>query len=244
MSEARKIQAKSERDYVRMRKHIWLGQNANVSQLTVAMKELVDNEIDVCNERSQPATAAIIKISPNRIAVMDNGAGISTDIADPKVGKTHLELAVGKLFTSSNFDGTDDSIGSNGLGSSLANMTSARFAALNFNQNKRQKTVRGYEYRNGYLIGSDEDIHIMSDILDNIRAPRTKTVTPEYIYNELLVDLEYLDSNNMNHSSKRKIKEKFLKLILHMVIELKIHIVERKRMKNSLSWSLKMKDIM
>lgn len=204
---SRRVEEATERDYVRSRKHIWLGKHSNigVSQMTVSIKEICDNECDVCQERSQPATAAIIKLCKNRVDVMDNGAGISTDVKNPKNVshlRTHLGLAVGKLFTSSNFEGTDDSVGSNGLGSTLANFTSANFAALNFNPDGRQKTVRGYIYRNGYLQGSNEDVNIMANTIEAYRAPRSKSYTPQSIYDELLVDLDYLDENNLPHTTE------------------------------------------
>lgn len=154
---ARTITGLSEREFVRMRLPIWLGA---AMPKTICFKELIDNEIDVVNEVKQPATEAVIDISPNRLRVMDNGAGISTEPnKDDENGNTHLWLAIAKMFTSSNYEGEVDSVGANGVGSTIANFTSKKFTAINFNPSRKpysreeQTYVRGYAFTDGLLNG-------------------------------------------------------------------------------------------
>ena len=145
---AREVELLSDRDQARMRLAIWAGA---AMPHTIVIKELVDNELDVVQERSQPATKCRINLSKNRIKVMDDGAGISTAVKDG-TDKTHLWLACAKMFTSSNYGGVSDSVGNNGVGMSVANFTSLRSSIINFNG----RTVKGYTFTNGFLDGTEE----------------------------------------------------------------------------------------
>ena len=73
----REIELISDRDLARKRMAIFLGMDI---PSTIVRKEILDNELDVVNERGQKATECHIYLSPNRIKVMDNGRGISTEI--------------------------------------------------------------------------------------------------------------------------------------------------------------------
>lgn len=145
---AREIEILNDRGQARQRLNIWAG--ADMPH-TIVVKELIDNEIDCINEKKQPATEVIIEIGPNRIKLMDDGAGISTDVKEG-TDKTHLWLACAKMFTSSNYQGVSDSVGANGVGLTTANYTSHHSVIANFNG----RTVKGYTFTDGYLDGTEE----------------------------------------------------------------------------------------
>lgn len=157
---AREIELLSDREQARMRLSIWAG--SEMPQ-TIVAKELIDNEIDVVSERSQPATKCIIKISKRRMKLMDNGTGISTDIKEG-TGKTNLWLACAKMFSSSNYGGVSDSVGANGVGMTTANYTSHKFNVINFNG----RSVKGYCFTDGYLNGTEESgVEETGDLVEN-----------------------------------------------------------------------------
>ena len=167
---AREIEILNDRGQARQRLNIWAG--ADMPH-TIVSKELIDNEIDCINEKKQPATECIIEIGPNRMRLMDDGAGISTDIKEG-TDKTHLWLAIAKMFTSSNYDGVADSIGANGVGFSTAVLTSHKATVLNFNPifegrgSNRHEVVKGYSFTDGYLNGTEESKVIESgDYVEN-----------------------------------------------------------------------------
>lgn len=145
---ARKVSLISDRDLARERLPIFAG---SIMPQTIVMKELIDNEIDVVNEKDQPANKTIIKLSQNRIKLMDNGTGISTEINED-TGKSHIWTACAKMFSSSNYEGVQDSVGANGVGMTMANFTSAKFNVLNFNG----ENVKGYSFTDGFLNGTEE----------------------------------------------------------------------------------------
>ena len=145
---AREIEILNDRGQARQRLAIWAGSDF---PHTVVVKELIDNEIDVVNEKKQPANEVIIEMGPNRIKLMDNGAGISTDVKEGS-DKTHLWLACAKMFTSSNYGGVSDSVGANGVGLTTAQYTSHSANIVNFNG----RSVKGYQFTDGYLNGSEE----------------------------------------------------------------------------------------
>ena len=157
---ARKVEILDDRGQARQRLAIWAGSDM---PHTIVTKELIDNELDVVSERKQPATKAIIEIGPNRIKLIDNGAGISTHIHEES-GKTHLWLACAKMFTSSNYSGIQDSVGANGVGLTTANYTACRSAIVNFNG----RSVKGYAFTDGYLNGTPESgISESGDLVEN-----------------------------------------------------------------------------
>lgn len=160
---AREVELISDRDLARKRLPIWMG--SDMPQ-TIVMKELIDNEIDVVSERTQSATEARIKIAPNRLKLMDNGSGISTEIKEG-TDKTNLWLACAKMFTSSNYEGVSDSVGANGVGLSMANFTSSKFTIMNING----KNVKGYQFSNGFLNGTEESK--VEETGDNVNNPFT-----------------------------------------------------------------------
>lgn len=147
---AREIELINDRELARKRLPIFAGQDV---PSTVVRKEIVDNGVDVVNERGQRADECIIRIGPNRLQVMDNGSGISTKIKEG-TDKTHLWLACAKMFSSSNYGGTMESVGANGVGLTIANYTSKRFFIGLFNKNN----VEGYLFIDGYLAGTQECI--------------------------------------------------------------------------------------
>ena len=103
---AREIELINDRDLARQRLAIFAGMDIPA---TIVRKELIDNEIDVVNERGQRANKCCIILGPNRIKVMDNGSGISTK-TKPGTDKTHLWFACAKMFLSSNYGGVSDNV--------------------------------------------------------------------------------------------------------------------------------------
>lgn len=141
------LELATDRFLARDRLPIFLGQD---SPQTIAMKEIIDNEIDIVSERGQKANKAIIYISPNRLKVMDNGTGISPDDTIGDSDKPSLYHACATMFSSSNYsENSQDTIGANGVGMTLANYTSKQFTILNFNN----KNVKGYSFTDGFLNG-------------------------------------------------------------------------------------------
>lgn len=189
MATARTITQATPRFVTRERTQLWLG---NAMPETIAAKEAIDNAIDAISERSQSATEAVIKISPNAIRVNDNGNGISTDLSPDNVN-THMFLAVAQLFTSSNYDGVSDTVGANGIGVKASNYTANSFVALNFNPAHRQRTVRGYEFVEGYLRGTDDHLNWVADC-----------VNKEF---NIDIDIQYIKDNSKNGIFKYKDKE-------------------------------------
>ena len=154
------LELASDRFLARDRMPIFLGQDM---PQTIAMKEIIDNEIDIVSERGQKANKAIIYMSPNRLKVMDNGTGISTE--DDIERKPSIWHACATMFSSSNYsNNSQDTIGANGVGMTLANYTSACFTILNFNG----RFVKGYSFTDGYLDGSEEsEIRDSGDFVEN-----------------------------------------------------------------------------
>lgn len=187
---ARRIETLSEREFVQQRLHIWLGGD-DAMRSTIVVKELIDNEIDVINDPKQSATEAVINIGPNRIKAMDNGAGISTEIGEGH-DQTDLFLAVNKLYSSSNYEGVKETVGSNGVGLTVANFTSSQCTIMNFNG----PDVRGYQFKNGVLVGSEEDPEIYRGTVtgDKVSNPESKEVAdklygPDFKDGGFLVDI-------------------------------------------------------
>ena len=177
----RKVQKASSRFLARERLPMFAGESMPA---TIVAKEMADNTVDVVAVRDMPATQASIEIGPNRVRVMDNGIGISTDSTDPEDPKahTHLWLAMAEMFTSSNYEGETETIGSHGVGFSIATMTSAFATALVFphitehalTQVKEGSTdprfqfeVKGYSFTDGYLKGTEEAIDAASQLLEH-----------------------------------------------------------------------------
>lgn len=144
----RKIELITDRDLARKRLPMFAGSDI---PSTIVRKELIDNEIDVVNEVKMKATKCIIRIGKNRIQVMDNGDGLSTEIKEG-TDKTHLWLACAKMFSSSNYDGVTDTVGANGVGLTIANYTSKYFTVAKIGQKK----VKGYRLIHGFLCGTPE----------------------------------------------------------------------------------------
>ena len=189
MATARTVRQATPRFVTRERTQLWLG---NAMPETIAAKEVIDNAIDAISERSQSATEAVIKISTNAIKVNDNGNGISTDLSPDNIN-THMFLAVAQLFTSSNYDGVSDSVGANGVGVKASNYTANSFVALNFNPAHRQRTVRGYEFVEGYLKGTDDHLNWVADCVN-------KDFNAD-------IDIQYIKDNSKNGIFKHKDKE-------------------------------------
>lgn len=180
----RSVDLATNRFLARDRLPIFLGQD---QPQTIAMKEIIDNEIDIVSDRKQPATKAIIYMSPNRLKVMDNGTGITPDDEIGDTRRPSLFHACATMFSSSNYaDNSQDTIGANGVGMTLANYTSAKFSILNFNG----RTVKGYSFTDGYLNGP-ESIETSEENPDFIK----ELPSGDYVKNPL----SYEEANNLFH---------------------------------------------
>ena len=182
---AREIELLGDREQARQRLSIWAG---SIMPHTIVAKEVIDNALDVINERKQPATKCVIKISENRMRVMDNGTGLSTEIKEG-TEFTHLWLACAKMFSSSNYGGVADSLGANGVGLTTANYTSHKSSIINFNG----RTVKGYTFTDGYLDGAEEStVKESGDLVDNPLSYKiaNEKFNPEYEHG-FLVDLTW-----------------------------------------------------
>lgn len=171
---ARKVEEANVRFVSNQRAAIFLGTDI---PSTIVRKELIDNVEDVVSERKMAATRSVIKLSRNRLMVMDNGDGIDTHTDDPEE-LTSLWKAVSVLFSSSNYDGEEESLGNNGVGATISNMTSTDSKYLVFRGPKEIElekkdvpsqlqdagTVRGYIFHNGLLLGSPEQLEDVKQI--------------------------------------------------------------------------------
>ena len=144
----RKIETIDDRSLARKRLPMFAGMDIPAS---IVRKEIIDNELDVVNERGQRANKCVIRIGKNRLQVMDNGHGISTEVKEG-TDKTHLWIACTKMFSSSNYEGVEESLGANGVGLTIANFTSKRFTIAVLDGNG----VKGYRFIDGFLCGTQE----------------------------------------------------------------------------------------
>lgn len=193
------LELASDRFLARDRMPIFLGQDM---PQTIAMKEIIDNEIDIVSERGQKANKAIIYISPNRLKVMDNGTGISAE--DDVEGKPSIWHACATMFSSSNYSkNSQDTIGANGVGMTLANYTSAKFSILNFNG----KNVKGYSFTDGYLNGDKDTEKVPESISslpsgDFVNNPlsfdEANALFEPFFGNGFLVDVTWHESGTEN----------------------------------------------
>ena len=152
----REVTQWTEKEFVRNRFNIWFGSDM---PKTIGVKEIIDNAIDQIKDKK--CYNARIAISDQSIQVMDTGSGISMR-KDPKTDKTHLYLAVGKLYTSSNYDGNDGLVGTNGVGSSACNFLSKKFIAGNVRNNK----FIGYIFNDGEHIDDGQT----ADVINNFNS--------------------------------------------------------------------------
>lgn len=143
----------SEREFVINRYNIWFGSDM---PKTISAKELIDNGLDQIADSK--ASNVNITLDKNFISIMDDGKGISTRKAEG--GKTHLFLAVNKLYTSSNYDGTDGLAGTNGVGATATNALSSDFKAGYIKEN----VFKGYLFNNGEHKDDGESLDTIEDM--------------------------------------------------------------------------------
>jgi len=189
MSKGREITSWSEREFVRNRYSIWFGAD---SPRTIAAKELIDNAIDQISDNK--CNKVHIRVGEDFIEVMDSGAGIATK-KDPKTGKTHLFLAVGKLYTSSNYDGSEGLVGTNGVGSSASNFLSKEFKAGYVKNNK----FTGYLFEEGQHRDEGETL----DIIENFEAPLESGFYVYSMYDDKILEDPIKIDWLLDYTSKR-----------------------------------------
>lgn len=123
--------------------------------LVKIINEVIDNSVDIILKSSSGSKISV-EFQENRIYVMDDSVGFYPDFnADPK--NQPMVIALGNARAGSNFDDSENigQIGTNGVGSYVANVFSTFFSARTFH--KVNKTV--YETfatweNNGNLISS------------------------------------------------------------------------------------------
>lgn len=141
MSTGRQIDKWTESEFIQNRYYVWFGSEM---PKTISAKEIADNALDqLADFKNTKAREAFIEISKNSVKVMDTGGGITLQL-DEETGKSHLFLAVNKLYTSSNYEETDLT-GVNGVGATATNALSELFKAGNVRNNK----FEGYLFKNG-----------------------------------------------------------------------------------------------
>lgn len=151
----RQVTEWSERQFVINRHNIWFG---SAMPKTISGKEIIDNGIDQIADKK--ATEVKVHLAPNTIAVFDNGGGIS--LKKSQSGKTHLMLAVNKMYTSSNYEGTDGLAGTNGVGATATNFLSEHFKAGHIKDN----TFTGYFFNKGSHKDGGETIDVLDTVED------------------------------------------------------------------------------
>ena len=152
----RKVKQWSEVEFVRNRYNVWIGSDM---PKTISAKELSDNALDQVADGL--AKRVLVAVGRNSVAVIDDGAGISME-KDKESGKTHLFLAVGKLYTSSNYEGTENLTGVNGVGSTVTNALSSCFHAGYV----KDSVFKGYVFHNGVHKDEGKTFDVIADFKD------------------------------------------------------------------------------
>lgn len=190
MSDSRKIKQWSEKDFVRNRLPVWLG---SAMPRTVSAKEIIDNGIDQINDNI--AHNVVVEISKEYVSVFDDGRGISLESSGDEKGQSHLFLAFGKLYTSSNYEGGENTVGTNGVGGSVTNFISDEFKAGIITN----KHFKGYVWNNG--VHSSE-----GQTFDEIDMPELTMNNGFYVYAKYNPEITEDDINIdwiINYTEKR-----------------------------------------
>jgi DNA gyrase subunit B len=180
------IQALSDRDHVRLRTQIYLG-NMHPAEYTIplltedkfklkqvefipavykAIGEVVDNALDEFSQLTQRTKLLKLDAKPDVgwYCVSDNGRGIPIDMH--KTGKPTPEVALGSLKAGRNF--TDDKevgvIGQNGVGAACTNYCSSEFDVIIHRDNKK--------YHQRFVDGADK---VSRPKVTSVAAPQTGT---------------------------------------------------------------------
>lgn len=190
MSESRKIKEWSEKDFVRNRLPVWLG---SAMPRTVSAKEIIDNGLDQIADKF--ARNVYVEIGEDFVTVFDDGKGISLENSGTKEGKSHLFLAFGKLYTSSNYEGTENTVGTNGVGGSVTNFISDEFKA-GLVENKH---FTGYIWNNG----QHKDEGVTLDEFDDKSFPMRRGFYVSAKYNKDITDDPILINWIINYVEKR-----------------------------------------
>lgn len=173
----RQVTEWSEREFVINRYNIWFGSDA---PKTISAKEIIDNGIDQVADNV--ANKVDITVTKNSVVVLDNGKGIST--RKSKSGKTHLFLAMNKLYTSSNYDGTDGLAGTNGVGATATNALSKTFKAGMIKDGK----FVGYFFENGIHKDDGNTLDTTEDLSDFVLFDMKEGFYVEANYNEEILE--------------------------------------------------------
>lgn len=152
---ANSIKNPSQRDHVRMRTGIYLGDEIR----NTAAREVFDNSVDEV-VAGYGNHVRIKFYDDGSIEVTDSGRGVPVDSNDE--GISGIELALGKLNSGGKFDqdsyesGTQ--AGLNGVGSSATNMISSRFSVKVY-RNKKEYSFDFKEGIPGHFKGKSYDVH-------------------------------------------------------------------------------------
>lgn len=158
--DGKKVEEWEEQTFARNRYNTWLGSEM---PKTISAKEIADNAIDQASEGL--AKNIVLILTNNSIVAMDDGKGISTELSK-KSGKPHLYQAVAKLYTSTNYEGSENVTGNNGVGATMTNFLSSEFIAGQVDEG----TLTGYVFHDGKHESDGYEL----DTLENFDAPMAK----------------------------------------------------------------------
>lgn len=111
------------------------------SQKSVAVREVTDNAVDILRKIGKKGTIRITFFKDKSIEVYDSGSGIPVTMSKTHDGQkaSSLYLALGVLNAGSNYAQATDSIGTNGVGGSGAQMLSEYMKVEVYRDKKRYR---------------------------------------------------------------------------------------------------------
>ena len=127
------IRALTPRQFLIKRINVYFGREIGdesypySSQKGVLIREIIDNSVDIIGKFSNgKGNIRVTFYKDGSVEVYDSGIGIPTEIRQTSDGRpaSELYLSMGVLNAGSNYDDVTDSIGTNGVGGSGAQMLS------------------------------------------------------------------------------------------------------------------------
>lgn len=127
-----RIVALTQRQHLIKRTNLTFGRelgdkdNPYSSQKSIVIREIYDNSIDILRKMGKPGRVRMTFFEDYSIECYDSGTGIPTDITTTADGKpaSSLYLALGVMNAGSNYENVTDSLGTNGVGGSGAQLMS------------------------------------------------------------------------------------------------------------------------
>lgn len=140
-----KITALTQQQFLIKRINIYFGRELGdadspySTQKSIALREIQDNSIDAIRKTGKPGTIKTTFNEDYSFECYDNGPGIPIDISKTAEGKpaSSVYLALGVLNAGSNYENVTDSLGTNGVGGSGAQMLS-EYTKVEIYRNKKK----------------------------------------------------------------------------------------------------------